>query len=123
MKRKLSIHDFVETKALNISIMGMIISFSYASIMSFISTYAESKHLLNYASLFFIVFAISMMSLRPITGKVYDRRGASYVIYPAIILFSLGLVILSQIQSLTGLLVAKYALAWALVLHSLVYKL
>ena len=64
-----------------------------------------------------------MMSLRPITGKIYDRRGASYVIYPAIILFSLGLVILSQIQSLTGLLVAKYALAWALVLHSLVYKL
>lgn len=53
VKRKLSIHDFVETKALNISIMGMIISFSYASIMSFISTYAESKHLLNYASLFF----------------------------------------------------------------------
>jgi twitching motility protein PilU len=41
--------------------------------MSFISTYAESKHLLNYASLFFIVFAISMMSLRPITGKIYDR--------------------------------------------------
>ena len=64
-----------------------------------------------------------MMSLRPITGKVYDRRGASYVIYPAIILFSLGLVILSQIKSLTGLLVAKYALAWDLVLNSLVYKL
>lgn len=106
VKRKLSIHDFIETKALNISIMGMIVSFSYASIMSFISTYAESKHLLNYASLFFIVFAISMMSLRPITGKIYDRRGASYVIYPAIILFSLGLMILSQIQSLTGLLVA-----------------
>lgn len=106
VKRKLNIHDFVETKALNISIMGMIVSFSYASIMSFISTYAESKHLLNYASLFFIVFAISMMSLRPITGKIYDRLGASYVIYPAIILFSLGLMILSQIQSLTGLLVA-----------------
>lgn len=106
VKAKLSIHDFVEIKALKISIMAMIISFSYASIMSFISTYAESKNLLNYAGLFFIVFAISMMSLRPITGKVYDRHGANYVIYPAIILFSVGLVVLSQIQSVTGLLIA-----------------
>lgn len=105
-KHKLSRDDFIEIKALNISIMAMIISFSYASIMSFISTYAESKHLLNYASLFFIVFAIAMMSLRPITGKIYDQHGANYVIYPAILLFSLGLVILSQIQSLAGLLIA-----------------
>lgn len=105
-KRKLNLHDFVEIKALNISIMAMLISFSYASIMSFISTYAESKQLLNYASLFFIVFAVSMMSLRPITGKIYDRYGAQYVIYPAIVLFSIGLVILSQIQSVTGLLIA-----------------
>lgn len=44
-----------------------------------------------YASLFFVVFAISMMSLRPITGKIYDRKGPQYVIYPALLVFSLGL--------------------------------
>src|SRR5699024_3276534 len=106
VKRKLSVHDFVEKKALPVSIMAMIISFSYASIMSFISTFAESKNLLPYASLFFVVFAISMMSLRPITGKIYDRKGPNYVVYPAIALFSIGLIVLSQINTVTGLMLA-----------------
>ena len=105
-KQRLSMQDFVEKKALPVSIMAMIISFSYASIMSFISTFAESKNLLPYASLFFVVFAISMMSLRPITGKIYDRKGPNFVVYPAIALFSIGLIVLSQINSVTGLMIA-----------------
>lgn len=105
-KRRLSIQDFVEKKAIPVSLMGMIISFCYASIMSFISTFAASKNLLAYASLFFIVFAVSMMSLRPFTGKIYDRLGASYVIYPAIAMFCIGLIILSQVDSAVGLMVA-----------------
>src|SRR5690606_28250390 len=106
IQRKLSIQDFVEKKAVPVSIMAMIISFSYASIMSFIATFAESKNLLAYASLFFVVFAISMMSLRPITGKIYDRIGHNYVVYPSIALFSLGLIILSHINTVTGLMIA-----------------
>lgn len=105
-KKQLSIHDFVEKKALPVSIMAMMVSFAYASIMSFISTYSASKNLLAYASLFFIVFAISMMSLRPLTGKIYDRKGPSYVIYPALVLFAVGLILLSQINSLIGFMLA-----------------
>lgn len=105
-KKQLSIHDFVEKKALPVSIMAMMVSFAYASIMSFISTYSASKNLLAYASLFFIVFAISMMSLRPLTGKIYDRKGPSYVIYPSLVLFAVGLIILSQINSLIGFMLA-----------------
>lgn len=105
-KRKLQISDFVEKKALPISIMVMMISFSYASIMSFISTYAASKNLLSYASLFFVVFAISMMILRPITGKIYDTKGPSYVIYPAVIMFSIGLALLSQIETVVALMIS-----------------
>jgi len=105
-KKRLTVHDFIEKKALPVSVMAMLVSFAYASIMSFISTYASSKNLLAYASLFFIVFAISMMSLRPFTGKIYDRKGPSYVIYPALALFSLGLIILSQIDSLIGFMFA-----------------
>ena len=105
-KKQLSIHDFVEKKALPVSIMAMMVSFAYASIKSFISTYSASKNLLAYASLFFIVFAISMMSLRPLTGKIYDRKGPSYVIYPALVLFAVGLILLSQINSLIGFMLA-----------------
>ena len=105
-QRRLSLDDFMEKKALSVSVLALLISFSYASIMSYISPFADAKGLLEYAGLFFVVFAISMMSLRPITGKIYDRKGPSYVIYPAIALFALGLALLSQIQTLTGFMLA-----------------
>ncbi|MBB4836096.1 MFS family permease [Acinetobacter schindleri] len=105
-KTKLGLSDFVERKSLTVALMAMMISFSYASIMSFIAPFASSIHLMQYAGLFFVVFAISMMSLRPITGKIYDRKGPQYVIYPAVLTFSLGLLVLSQIHTLTGFMLA-----------------
>lgn len=106
VQRRLSLDDFMEKKALSVSVLALLISFSYASIMSYISPFADAKGLLEYAGLFFVVFAVAMMSLRPITGKIYDRKGPSYVIYPAIALFALGLALLSQIQTLTGFMLA-----------------
>lgn len=105
-KKGLVLSDVVEKKALPVAVLAALISFSYASIMSFIAPFAASKNLMAYASLFFVVFAISMMSLRPITGKIYDRKGPQYVIYPALLVFSLGLFLLSQIQTLWGFLLA-----------------
>lgn len=105
-KTKLGLSDFVEKKSLTVALMVMMISFSYASIMSFIAPFASSIYLMQYAGLFFVVFAISMMSLRPITGKIYDRKGPQYVIYPAVLTFSLGLLVLSQIHTLTGFMLA-----------------
>ncbi|GAA5556147.1 staphylopine export protein [Acinetobacter schindleri] len=105
-KTKLGLSDFVEKKSLTVALMVMMISFSYASIMSFIAPFASSIHLMQYAGLFFVVFAISMMSLRPIAGKIYDRKGSQYVIYPAVLTFSLGLLVLSQIHNLTGFMLA-----------------
>ncbi len=105
-KTKLGLSDFVERRSLTVALMVMMISFSYASIMSFIAPFASSIHLMQYAGLFFVVFAISMMSLRPITGKIYDRKGPQYVIYPAVLTFSLGLLVLSQIHNLTGFMLA-----------------
>lgn len=105
-KKGLVFSDVVEKKALPVAVLAALISFSYASIMSFIAPFATSKNLMAYASLFFVVFAISMMSLRPITGKIYDRKGPQYVIYPALLVFSLGLFLLSQIQTLWGFLLA-----------------
>ena len=101
---KFKLKDLFEVKTIPVAFMALLIAFSYASIMSYISIYAESKNLLKYASLFFAVFAISMMALRPFTGKLYDRKGPSYVIYPAVISFAVGLAVLSQIQSVYGLI-------------------
>lgn len=106
VKKRISIDDFIEFKALPVALMAMMISFCYSSIMNFIATFAEQKHMLSYASMFFVVFAFSMMSLRPITGKIYDRKGPNAVVYPALFLFAIGLGVLAFIDSAAGFLFA-----------------
>jgi len=47
-----------------------------------------------------------MMSIRPFTGRLYDIKGPNIIIYPSIILFIIGLILLSQIETLTGLMIS-----------------
>ncbi len=94
-KPKLGWHDIVEVKVLPISLIALLVAFAYSSITSFITAFADSRHLLSAASLFFIVFAVSMIAVRPWVGKWYDQKGPSSVIYPSFISFALGLVIVS----------------------------
>ena len=98
-KMLLGWHDIIETRAIPIGFVALLTAFAYSSIMSFITAYSESKDLLAYTSLFFIVFAISMIVVRPWVGKIYDRKGASAVIYPSFIFFAIGLVVVSLISN------------------------
>ena len=71
---RLSWDDFIETKAIPIAIIGFLTAFAYASILSFISVYAETRGVFEYVSLFFIVFAAAMISVRPFTGDYMIRK-------------------------------------------------
>ncbi|WOE40842.1 MFS transporter [Acinetobacter chinensis] len=95
-KTKPGIHDIIEVRAIPIGVVALLTAFAYSSIMSFIAAYAESKHLLASISLFFIVFAVSMIVVRPWVGKIYDRKGASAVIFPSFVCFATGLVMVSM---------------------------
>ncbi|MGB3260681.1 MFS transporter [Paenisporosarcina sp.] len=105
-KKKLSWSDLFERKALAISSVGVFVSFSYASIMSFISLYAKSLGLLETASYFFLVFAAAMLISRPFTGRLFDTMGPNTVIIPAVLIFAFGLLILSLTSSAWMLLLA-----------------
>jgi predicted MFS family arabinose efflux permease len=105
-KGKLSIHSLVELKALPIAIIASLISLAYASILSFISVYAESIGLAAAASFFFLVFAGVMLLSRPSLGRAFDSRGARFVILPCLLIFVAGLVMLSITSSAWMLFVA-----------------
>jgi MFS family permease len=109
-KRKLEFSDFLEKKSLPIASVGFFISFVYASIITFISVYADSLGLIQTASFFFVVYAIAMLLVRPFSGRLFDTRGPSIVIIPSCIIFAVGLVSLSVTHSswmllLSGVLV------------------
>ncbi|WP_298829373.1 MFS transporter [uncultured Planococcus sp.] len=105
-KHKLTINDFLEKKSMPIATVGFFISFAYASILTFISVYAESLGLIKAASFFFVVYAIAMLIVRPFTGRIFDVIGANVVIIPSIVIFGVGLISLSFTESSWMLLVS-----------------
>ena len=97
--------DFFEINALRASIMVAIACFCYSGVMSFLAAYSNKIGLLDAASLFFVVYAICLFVSRPITGRLLDAKGENIVIYPALVVFIISLVLISQsYQDITLLL-------------------
>lgn len=95
----LKLSSFFEPKALPISIAVLVIGFAYSSVLSFITAYAAYIHLVKAGSLFFLAYAIVVLLSRPFTGKLIDRKGGNSVAYPALIIFAIGMLLLSQTHS------------------------
>ncbi|MDY6462649.1 MFS transporter [Acinetobacter faecalis] len=96
---KLTLHDIIETKVIPVGLVALLTALTYSSILSFITAYSESKNLFEYASIFFIVFAVSMIVVRPFVGKMFDRKGPSAVMYPSFIFFAIGMVLVSFVNN------------------------
>ncbi|GIP61071.1 MFS transporter [Paenibacillus sp. FSL W8-0186] len=98
--------NFIETKAIPISISGFMLAFSYGAISTFISVYAKSLGMEPFASYFFIVFAALILISRPFTGRLFDRRGEHVLVYPGLLFFVVGMIWLSQADSTFAFLAA-----------------
>lgn len=90
---------FMEPKSIPISFVALLIGFAYSGVMSFISAYSEKINLVTAASFFFIVYAISTILTRPYCGKLMDAKGPNLIVYPALVLFALGMYLFSEANS------------------------
>lgn len=111
MKQGFKVHDFFEKKAVPISIIMIFMGIAYSGIISFLNSYAIEIKLEDAAGIFFTVYAACLFISRPFTGRLLDQKGDNIVIYPALLIFSLSLILLSQAHSglvllLSGAMVA-----------------
>ena len=98
-KKRIQLSDLLDQKALPVAIIGSLVALSYSSVLSFLSIYAQELNLLDAASFFFVVFAVVMLVARPFSGRLFDTKGPHFIIYPALVLFLIGLYLLSITQS------------------------
>ena len=91
-----SVSDYIEPKAIPISVLLFLVTFAYSSLLAFLSLYAEDIQLIEVSSFFFIVYAASLIVSRPITGKWFDKYGENRVTYPLLMCMAIGLFLLSQ---------------------------
>ncbi|RWR06503.1 MFS transporter [Siminovitchia fortis] len=98
--------NFFEMRALPISIVMLIVSLAYSGILSFITSYAQEMNLMTASSYYFLVYAVIVFISRPFTGKLMDNRGSNSVAYPALVLFAIGMFMLSQANTNFAFLLA-----------------
>ncbi|MCS7458944.1 MFS transporter [Paenibacillus doosanensis] len=97
----------VDKQALFPSLLVLLIAVTYGGIVSFITLFGKEQGIAN-VGWFFSVNAIMLFLIRPISGKIFDRRGHVWVLAPGAVFSLIGLILLSYASS-TALLIAAAA--------------
>lgn len=94
-KPAFSMNDLFDKKAAPYALAVFLLACAYSGVSAFLSLYATELNLVEAASIFFIVYAVFMMISRPFTGRWADRFGSKIIIYPCLVIFAIGLLLLS----------------------------
>lgn len=100
------LQNLLELQVIPVVFVAGVLAFFYSSVLSFISIYAQQINLVKTASLFFLVYAVFLILTRPFSGRSFDRYGENSVIYPSIILYGIGMIVLSQTTNSFSFLLA-----------------
>ncbi|BBI36380.1 MFS transporter [Cohnella abietis] len=96
---------FVEPKALMPSLLALLMGFSFGGIISFITLFGKETGVQN-IGFFFLVVAISEFLIRFVSGRIFDKRGRFWVLFPSAILCIIGCVLLYMTHSTSMLMLS-----------------
>ena len=102
----LSLYSYIDPRAVRFSVVALIVCLSYGCGQAFMTSFAAERDLAAAASLFFLLYALTALMTRPLTGRLFDLRGENVVIYPALLLTALALTLLAHAESRWTLLLA-----------------
>jgi MFS family permease len=92
-------HTIIEVNAVPSAFTVMFLSFAFSGFLTFIPIYASELKISGVAGYFYVIYAIMMVLSRPVIGRIFDRYNEQVVIYPGILLYTIGLILLSLAQS------------------------
>jgi MFS family permease len=104
--RRISLSDFLEVKALVPSILGCIYGISMAGMFTFISLFGIEINIRN-IGLFFLITSLAEFIIRPLSGKLYDKRGHFSVLVPGAITSLIGTILLAKTTGISMLVTAS----------------
>ncbi|TDA69439.1 MAG: MFS transporter [Clostridia bacterium] len=88
-----------ETRALPPALIMFFITFTWGGVVSFLSLYALEKGIAN-IGIYFTIYALVLMVVRPVSGVIADRQGPAPVVVPGLILISLAMLVLAGAQNI-----------------------
>jgi len=111
IKKSFRFSDFIEMHALPLSTVMIVSGLCYTGYASFLNSYTAQINLSEYASLFFIFYAIALGISRPLGGILLDRKSDNIVMYSFLACMAIGLIFMANAHSATMLILAAVFLA------------
>lgn len=87
------------------ALLNMLISITYGGLLSFLALFGKEVHLAN-VGLFFLFNVITILIIRPISGRVFDKKGHAAVLIPSAVFVIASLLLLSFTASLPMLILS-----------------
>lgn len=103
---KLGFSAMFDKAAMPFAMVTFFMTFSYAGVSAFLALYARELDLMAAASNFLLCYAVFLMICRAFTGNVCDRKGPKYVVYPCLLAFTVGLVVLGYPHGSVSMILA-----------------
>jgi predicted MFS family arabinose efflux permease len=103
-----------DKKALLPSILVFLLCVTFGGVFNFIDGLGKEAGLGANVSLFFLIFMFVMLFIRPLSGRIFDNRGHTLLIYPAGVCGVLGLLLLAVTDNFMILFVSAvfYGIAY-----------
>jgi MFS family permease len=98
-------------RVLKTALSFSVISFGYGGITSYVAILSRERGI-HPESLFFTVFATSVVVVRIVTARVGDRHGPKVLLYPAFVSIPLAFALLAAAQTRTQMIAA--AILWGI---------
>lgn len=104
-RKKIAFQDLVSLKILPMALMSGVFSLTNGVVTAFLLLLGDQRHIGNIA-LYFTVNAAFLFIVRPLAGKLADRKGVSFILYPALILTAMESLLLGSANALWMVLLA-----------------
>ena len=86
--------DMLHPAVLPVASFMLVLAICYSGVLTYLQPYAAEAGLTGGASVFFLVYAASMLVTRFFMGRLQDRRGDNVVVLVAVLAFAVGLALL-----------------------------
>ena len=104
-KSRIRLDNLISVRILPYALIMALFSCGNGLINSFLLLLGEERGIAS-CSLFFTVYSVAMICTRPFVGKLLDKKGIKFVLYPAIAIASAGMFILGGAKALIPVLFA-----------------
>ncbi|WP_313638754.1 MFS transporter [Paenibacillus sp. FSL K6-0276] len=95
--------SFFEKTVLPIAIVTFFLSFTFGGITTFLPLFAANIEVNT--GTFFLVYAVTLAVIRPLTGKISDKYGEGVIIVPALFILIVALFVLTMSKGLIGVVI------------------